>query len=190
MKKGKIITISIISFFVLLNVILFGFVFRLRKQTVRFVGDVSVSEQAIIDVAGLKTGGSIFMLDKQTATQKIEKDFPYLKVIEISTKSVTKIEFVIRSRYEMFYIESNGWNYILDEDLKVLDKRESLTEAQLDLICLDLPLAEQDNINKEHNCRHKICHKVRLTAAVYISVVKVIVQARYAAEYEERNVQR
>ena len=120
MSKGKIITFSIISFIVLLNIILFGFVFRLRKQQV-ITNDANINSEKIIEAASLKEGKSIFLLDKQTAISNIEKAFANVKVVHIKTINLTTIQFVLRARYPLYYAQNSNEFYILDEELKVLE---------------------------------------------------------------------
>lgn len=121
MKKSGIITLSIIALTLALTGVLFGAVFCLRKQNVTVVGvPISISKDEIIATAGLKKGESIFMINKQKATTKIEEKYPYLKVIQIKTTNLFAIDIRVRARYETFYTEHNNNFYILDEDLKVL----------------------------------------------------------------------
>ena len=122
MTKGKIITLSILLFVITLLGILFGVVFCLRQQDVTVVGDspVTVSREEIITTAGFENGKSIFMLDKDAATNKIEQKYPYVKVVQIKTTGVTKIDIRIRARHEMFYTKFGENYYVMDEDLKVL----------------------------------------------------------------------
>ena len=135
MTKVKIVLISILTILIALIAILFGAVFRVRKQTVLCVGEDKVYceelQQEILTSSGIKNGKSIFMLDKQQAITNIEKTHPYVKVIQIQTTGVTSIEIKVRKRYEMFYAKANGKNYILDEELKVLRITEIVPEAML-----------------------------------------------------------
>jgi len=125
MSKGKIITISIISFIILLGIVLFSFVFCVRKQTVKFSSELSITEQQILDSANIKNGKPIFMLNKEQATANIEQKYPNIKVIQIKTTSFMAIEIVVRERYALYYTENEEQFYVLDEDLKVLDTTET-----------------------------------------------------------------
>ena len=126
-RKAKIITISIVLSVLALILILFGAVFCLYKQDVVFIGErtlntTEISNQDIIESAGFKKGRPIFSLDKETASNNIERDYPYLKVIQINTVSAIRIEIDVRERYEMYYTYSDSTKkyYVLDEELKVL----------------------------------------------------------------------
>lgn len=120
MSKGKIITFSIISLIIVLNIVLFGAIFRLRKQTVILGEDITYTKEDIINTANLKNGKSIFLLDKEKAISNIETKFADLKVVQIKTTSVTEIEIKVRKRYETYFIKNLGSYYVMDQDLKVL----------------------------------------------------------------------
>lgn len=126
MKKKYIIISSIIAGVLAILLILFGAVFVLRKQSVVFIDDanqaLNISENDIINTAGLKKGKSIFMLDKDKATANIESTYPYLKVVQIKTTSAVRVEIKVRRRFEMYYsyVEKFKKYYVFDEDLKLL----------------------------------------------------------------------
>ena len=128
MSKGKIIAISIISFIIVLSIVLFGFVFCVRKQSVAFTTELNITEQQILDSANIKNGNPIFMLNKEQATKNIETKFPNIKVIQIKTTSLVSVEIVVRERFSLYYTENEDKFYILDEDLKVLQITETEPE--------------------------------------------------------------
>ncbi len=131
-KKSKIIIITTVLSVLALMLILFGAVFCLYKQDVVFVGErentLNITNEQIINSAGLKKGDSILLIDKDMAINNIERAYPYIKVIQISTVSPIKIEIRIRERYEMYYAYSDTSKlyYVLDEELKVLRISETL----------------------------------------------------------------
>ncbi len=112
--------------------ILFGTVFCLRSQTVTVLGEtpVDISREDIISAAGFKHGESIFMLDKTSAINNIEDKFSHIKVVQIKTTGLTKVEIRIRARHEMFYTEYNKNYYVMDEELKVLNIIEEAPEGE------------------------------------------------------------
>ena len=73
MRKFKITLISTICFLVILNIALFGFVFRLRKQSVEFQNELNITEEEIVNTANLTNGASILLLDKDEAINNIEQ---------------------------------------------------------------------------------------------------------------------
>ena len=130
--KTKIIVSSILIFFIAIIAILFGAVFRLRKQSVKVVGNeiLSVSAEEIISKAELKNGTSIFFLDKDKAIDKIETSIPDIKVIQIKTTSVTEVEIVVRARIETYYTKIDNIYYVMDEELKVLKITSEPSETE------------------------------------------------------------
>ena len=170
MTKKKIILISIISFIIILNVALFGFVFRLRNQKVAVVGeDLIYSKEQIIETAGFENGKSIFFLDKEKATQNLESKYPYLKVIQIKTTDLLSVEIKVRARYATYYVTTNSLYFILDEDLKVLEVTEdelevsSLIKIEANLEGLSVYTSQCDFLGS--NTQKNICYN--LYTAVY-----------------------
>lgn len=157
MKKKGIISLSIIVVLIVLTGVLFGTVFCLRKQNVVVLGDNSpiVSKEDILKVAKLKNGQSIFMIDKETAINNIESEFPEIKVIQIKTTSIDEIKIYVRARHEMFYTEFNDKYYVLDEDLKVLRIIEESEEGQASNEPTNLTQIENGVLNI--NSSTKIC---------------------------------
>ena len=154
MSKGKIITISILSFLVVFTTVLFGFVFRLRQ--VNISGDLyglDLTNDEIIKTSNLKLGTSIFMLDKDDAISKIEAQYPKLKVVQIKTTGVTKVEIVVRQRKSLFTCQ-NGANYlVLDEELKVLEvlsHKPDLIEIDATLLNIDGNTRAGDFVSKNN----------------------------------------
>lgn len=149
MTKKSIIISSVLIAITALMAILFGAVFRLRKiDVVRPEnGLTAVTDQDIISASNLAYGKSIFMLDKQSAIDNIEQTYAEIKVIQIKTVSVLRVQICVRERVEMFYAEYNNTYYCLDEELKVL--RQTETEP-VNLIKLDNDIGLNSN-TKSHD---------------------------------------
>lgn len=146
MSKRKIFLLTIIVLIILLNVVMFGFVFRLRNQTVIVVGeDVKYSSQQIILAGELENGRSIFLIDKDHTIQSIESKFSDLKVIQIKTTGINSIEIKVRARHKTYFVKQGLTYYVLDEDLKVLEKVDNHTIVEsLNLIEIE---SEVENIS-------------------------------------------
>ncbi len=139
MTKKDIIWISVMLALLVLIGVLFGAVFCLRKQDVKIVGEgeLSVTEEAIIETAGFKKGSSIFLLDKEKAVENIELAYEEIKVVQIKTVSLTKIEIIVRKRHKMFYSKVEEQYFILDEELKVLETSANAPVGLIELTNLD-----------------------------------------------------
>ena len=109
-----------------LILILFCAVFCVRRQDVTFSGErtentLNITDDNILQSAGIKNGSSIFSLDRDGVVQNIETSFPYLKVIQVNLVSAIRVEITVRERVAMYYTDFNGRYYIVDEELKVLN---------------------------------------------------------------------
>ncbi len=139
MSKKKIIIFSVISAVLLATIIVFASVFCLRSQSVVIVdgSTLSVTNEEIITVAGLKRGQPILFINKDKAIARVEQAYPYVKVVQIKTTGAMSIEIRVRSREAMYYVFHNHKYFFLDEDLKVLNVVESAeTVHDRDLIQL------------------------------------------------------
>lgn len=135
MTKTRIIIVSVIALIIAMIGILFGAVFRLRRQKVVFIDNdtIGISSAEIINSANFKKGSSILFLDKEKATNNIEKQFPTVKVVHIKTVSAIDVQIIVRKRHHMFTTTVNGLKYFMDEDLKVLETSD-VDYALADLI--------------------------------------------------------
>lgn len=116
-----------------LVLILFCAVFCVRRQDIIFTGErtentLNISNDSILQSAGIKNGSSIFSLDRDKVIQNIETTFPYLKVIQVNLVSAIRVEITVRERVEMYYTDFNGKYYIVDEELKVLNIVDNVPE--------------------------------------------------------------
>ena len=123
MSKRTLVALLIFLVLGVLAGVLFGTVFCLRSQNVVIMGEtpVDISRDEIISTAGFKGGESIFMLDKDSAINNIEDKYSHVKVVQIKTTGLTKIEIIIRARHKMLFAEYNNKYYVMDEELKVLN---------------------------------------------------------------------
>jgi len=181
MSKVKIILLSILGVVVLTTATLFFGVFRLRTQTVTARGDISalnISNEDIIKTGGLKKGKSIFLLNKDKAKEKIEKTYPYLKVIGIKTQSVTKVKYLVRERKETFFTMSDNKYYIMDEDLKVLrivETAPNLTEIEAGILKITNKTVVSDFVGDKY-----------YQDTIYDFYVAMITNAKLGEKYFER----
>ena len=123
MTKKKLIGFLITLFLITSVIILFSFVFCVREQEVSVVNSnpITVGKSEILTAANIKDGSPIFMINKEKATENIENKFPYVKVVQIQTTGLRKINIIVRARVKMYYTEYENDYYIFDEDLKLLE---------------------------------------------------------------------
>lgn len=124
-KKNKILTIflSVLAGITLL-VVLSSTIFSVGEIKLEFKSQKNVladaSETEIISTSGLKKGTSVFLIDKTNMSKKLEKAYPYLKVLSVETKFPNKVTINVIERDEVFAFQQSEKYIITDSDLKVL----------------------------------------------------------------------
>ena len=127
MKKGKIIALSIVGFFIVLLVILSCTLFNLKTVDVEFLAQaenpLSISKTDIYDAGDFKLGTNLLFNRFDKNIQKIEKECASIKVVKVVKKFPNKIAiYVIEREKQIRILGSDGYNYIFDDELKVINK--------------------------------------------------------------------
>lgn len=138
MKKKWIIALSVIVAVILLIVILSFTVFSLKSVTLDYrtsKENITATDEEIIESADIDLGGSVFFRNKQYYIDNIERENPFVKVINIETVFPSSYVIHIAERQKVFAVEHNRQYYIVDEDYKVLEIYNS--EEQTDAILLN-----------------------------------------------------
>jgi len=123
MKKFIIWAVSILSFIGICAILCFT-LFALNTVSVNFKSVPSLYEanqQEIIESGEFLNGTSVFFMNKKTNQEKIEKAYPYVKVINIETVFPNKMVVHCIEREEFFAINfETSKYYICDEEFKIL----------------------------------------------------------------------
>lgn len=83
-----------------------------------------------IENEALKTGGSVLFLGKEKLISRLEKQFPYLKIVNIETQIPNKLIIHAAEREELFAVNSGEKSYFLDEEFKILRVENSIYSKQ------------------------------------------------------------
>lgn len=121
-KKWGIILGSIAGLIGLCVILCFT-LFSLKSVSVDFRSSTSVltdQEEAIVESGEFSYGGCVLFLGKKGAIAKIEKDHPYVKVVNIETVFPSSYIIHCVERQEVYALELNDKTYICDEQFKVL----------------------------------------------------------------------
>ena len=128
LKKYKklIITLGVVLGVVLVCVILNFTLFSLQTVEVDFKNEPMIftdeSKDSISNNSAIKKGTSVFVLSKKEITNQLERDNPYLKVINIETVFPNKIIIHCAEREETYAVKASETKYfICDADFKVLN---------------------------------------------------------------------
>ena len=133
--KKLLIGSSIVLGLVLLVVILCFTLFALRIVEVEFKNNPQIfTEQSKISIKenqSIKYGTPVFALNKNKIITELEKDKPYLQVINIETVFPNKIIIHCAEREETFAVKAGDKKYfICDRDFKVLTIRTNYSSTQ------------------------------------------------------------
>lgn len=138
MKKGKIITISIVSVVLVLLIVLTCTLFNLKTVDIEYLAQAtntnSVRKEEIFKSAQFKMGTNLLFTSYSKNVANIEKQCPAIKVMKVVKKFPNKITVYIVEREKQIRILGNdGYYYIFDEDLKVL--HITATESEYENYC-------------------------------------------------------
>ena len=98
-------------------------VFLLKDVKVELkTGTEHLSQEVVSEIENeaLKTGGSVLFLGKEKLISRLEKQFPYLKIVNIETQIPNKLIIHAAEREELFAVNSGEKSYFLDEEFKIL----------------------------------------------------------------------
>lgn len=137
--KKLIITLSIVLGVVLIAVILNFTLFSLRTVEIDFKNQPQIfteeSKKSIANNDTIKMGTSVFALSKKNITKQLERDNPYLKVINIETVFPNKIVIHCAEREETYAVKASDTKYfICDAEFKVLNIQTSYFNEQYNAI--------------------------------------------------------
>lgn len=121
-KKATIIC-SIVFVLLIILVILMFTVFSLKDVEVELkTGTEHLTQEVVSEIEdeALKTGGSVLFLGKEKLISRLEKQFPYLKIVNIETQIPNKLVIHAAEREELFAVNSGEKSYFLDEEFKIL----------------------------------------------------------------------
>lgn len=121
-KRVQLIILSILMFTVIF-VVLSSSIFSFSEVGVDYLTThikTNLTTTEALEGANLKTGKSIFFINKTYAKNNLEKQNPFIKIVNIETVFPNKLIFHVAERKELFAIKLNDKYLILDEDCKIL----------------------------------------------------------------------
>ena len=199
--KKWIISLSVVLGVLLLVVILNFTLFSIASVEIDFKNYTQIfteeSKENIIQNSGVTKGSSVFGLSKKTAMAKLERDNPYLKVINIETIFPNRIVIHCAEREETYAVKVSDRKYfICDADFKVLNIQTSYHNDQYNAILFNgleniitnsnrvnpgefLEFASEENIlknigpsllqaNKSVSSQRALIKEITLTSSIYL----------------------
>lgn len=124
-KRGRL--------FVFMLVLLLGGIYLLLNSSYFDVADISVvgndrfTDEEIITLSGLQTGGSIFRINEPAAKQGVERN-PYLVAECILRQYPNRLVIQVRERVPVLCVEYMGQYFLADRELVLLERVEQPTQ--------------------------------------------------------------
>ena len=120
-NKRLVILLSVFSFLVLIAV-LCSTVFTVKSVSLNWLTTrVNFVDMDNEITANVELGESVFLVDKGAIIQKLERKYPYLKVVSAEVKFPNKLVLHTAERQELYSLKIKSNSYaILDSDCKVL----------------------------------------------------------------------
>lgn len=129
-RKKRLIIISVIVVCLALIILLSSTVFTLKYASVECRTTTLILTEtdydSIIDSGNFKYGKNILFLNFKDSVKNIEKEHPYVKVINIERKFPNYAVINIEERVPAVRLKSSDGYFVVDTDLKVLNR---VTEA-------------------------------------------------------------
>lgn len=122
MKSKRLIAILSVLGFLVVLIVMSSTLFTLQSISVNWLTTkCNIKEEDYQLVEDIEKGQSIFLLKKEDISTKLEKSFPYLRVVSIETKFPNKIVIHTAERESLYAIKLSDTEYaIIDERGKVL----------------------------------------------------------------------
>lgn len=125
LKSKRLIILISVFVFIALIVVLGSTVFTLKSVEIDWTTTraelINKTDEQILDDIELPMGESIFLIQKQEIINKIEKNNPYIQVLNIETVAPDKLKVYSAERESLYAIKIDSNNYaVVDKELKVL----------------------------------------------------------------------
>lgn len=123
MKSKKLLVFLIVLVFIAVLIVVNSTVFTLQNVSVSWLSNtINLKNLHEDDVSSLiEKGDSMFLLDKKEISKKLEKNYPYLRVVGIESKFPNKIVIYSAERNDLYAIKLADNEYaVVDDYGKVL----------------------------------------------------------------------
>lgn len=153
--KNKRLTLILVMFsIIVLLIVLSSAIFMLDQVKVVFLNGnpLNFNESQIIQSANFMFGENVLLLKKQRYINNLEKNNPYLKVVNLEVKFPNKIIINCVQRTSLFCVKSQTDKcYIVDKEFKILKilnnyEKENVEEILLTNIVVGSDYVEGDVI--------------------------------------------
>lgn len=202
MNKRLIISFVCIAVFVL-TLVVGAVVFTVNDVKILLQSDKNISfdKAQILETSGIKKGQSVFTIDKEEASAKIEKQFPKLNVINIQRIFPNKVRIDLDTRTGILKMPIENSDKFLILDYRY-DKVKNENKIKIiDIVADDSNIYDNSKVvmvsGYKYNCNEDALGDFVKDESNYIKVLKSVlrtldiysvVNERLAATFESVNI--
>ena len=131
-RKKRIKKISMITIILTIALILFitkAPIFNIKS--IEITGTSKISSDNLKENLNMFIGENIYVVNEEEI-KNILLSNQYIKDVKISRKGISNLVIEISEESPVFYIENNGFKYIINEDLEVIKKLDSIAVTKED----------------------------------------------------------
>ena len=124
MRKKRLTIILIIFSILVLFIVFSSTIFILKSVDIRFLNAINIlsgKDEQIIESGEFNYNENVMLLNKKKYIDNLEKNNPYLKVVNLEVKFPNSLTINCVERKSLFCIKNLEEYYLLDEDFKVLE---------------------------------------------------------------------
>ena len=130
MKNKRLLILMSVFVFIVAIVILCSSFFSVKTISIAWQSDLDelsgVSQDDILDILEIDSSNNIFLVNRQKCIDKLETQYPYLKVDSINKKLPNEIVLNLSERQEMYIVKiQDGLYAYLDDTGRVLKVDDS-----------------------------------------------------------------
>lgn len=124
-KKKRLIILSVIAGVLVFLMLLSSAIFRIKGVSVEYQTTLTMLSKEdlnlMIENSGIPVGKNIFFASLDDSIKQMERENPYIKINGIERKFPNSLVVLVSERVPVVRIEQNGYTYVLDSDLKILN---------------------------------------------------------------------
>ena len=149
--KGVIIAVAVVVGVILASVIFCLTLFTVKDIKLDFRTELTqeYAQTEIVEKSGITNGECVFFMKKKVYEQNIEKNFPYLKVINIEIVIPSHIIVHLAEREEFYAIPYGENTLICDDEFKILKIQEGKDYESTSSNAISLKRVDITNKNVE-----------------------------------------
>lgn len=130
-RKKRIKKISMITIILTIALILFitkAPIFNIKS--IEITGTSKISSDNLKENLNMFIGENIYVVNEEEI-KNILLSNQYIKDVKISRKGISNLVIEISEESPVFYIENNGFKYIINEDLEVIEEVEDIQDRNV-----------------------------------------------------------